>query len=192
MPQKISCVSSVYGKEKWIFQRKLAGPILAAIYATIDKRNYLRELKGLVKKSHSGFSTIRKTIPELCFRKSFMILRILFSMCGRNALKQFDNFRYYHGDDFNTFAASIRLKPAYSLRYIKRFFKDKTIAIVGNAESLHNHKFGPEIDKHEIVVRINKALITNAESQGTKCDVISSGSPQIPLSEIWRIWVFSG
>ena len=40
---------------------------------------------------------------------------------------------------------------------MKELFDDKSIAIVGNAESLFKHSFGKEIDSHDTVVRINRS-----------------------------------
>jgi hypothetical protein len=39
----------------------------------------------------------------------------------------------------------------------QKWFEGKTVAVVGNAQSLFNQKFGAQIDSHEVVVRINRA-----------------------------------
>ena len=49
---------------------------------------------------------------------------------------------------------------------MEEWFSDKRIALVGNAMSLFDKGFGPEIDDHEVVVRLNKAamLYTNFDA----------------------------
>lgn len=39
---------------------------------------------------------------------------------------------------------------------MEEWFENKTVSVVGNAASLLNHSFGNEIDKAEVVVRINR------------------------------------
>jgi hypothetical protein len=56
------------------------------------------------------------------------------------------------------------------------WFENKSVALVGNAESLFSKEYGPEIDKHDIVVRLNKAAMLyerfDAEkSHGTKTNI---------------------
>jgi len=60
---------------------------------------------------------------------------------------------------------------------------NKSIAVVGNSAGLFDHKYGPEIDTHEVVIRINRAanIISKNSStywtHGTKFD----------LWAVWRI-----
>lgn len=59
---------------------------------------------------------------------------------------------------------------------MNEWFDDKTIAIVGNAKSLFDKKYGDEIDSHDVVIRINRGLeiCTNPRlriSHGGKVDV---------------------
>lgn len=57
------------------------------------------------------------------------------------------------------------------------WFDGKRVAVVGNASSLFNYNFGEEIDKHQVVVRINRSSSIcfpekdAKESQGVKTDV---------------------
>jgi hypothetical protein len=56
------------------------------------------------------------------------------------------------------------------------WFDFKTVALVGNAQSLFDHEFGQEIDAHDLVVRLNKAVfelpkLDAAKSHGTRTDV---------------------
>jgi hypothetical protein len=48
----------------------------------------------------------------------------------------------------------------------------KSVAIVGNAQSIFDKQNGVEIDSHDIVIRFNKGFIVNPESQGTKTDIV--------------------
>lgn len=47
----------------------------------------------------------------------------------------------------------------------------KSIAIVGNATSLLDHQYGPLIDEHEIVTRMNMGFPINPGAQGARCDL---------------------
>jgi hypothetical protein len=61
---------------------------------------------------------------------------------------------------------------------LRAYFKGKTIALVGNSQSLFSGKFGEDIDSHDIVCRINLGVVRNRESQGTKTDVLFTSCPQ--------------
>lgn len=59
---------------------------------------------------------------------------------------------------------------------MKQWFNEKTVAVIGNAESLFAKDYGDEIDKHDVVVRLNKAAMLyekfDAEkSHGTRTDI---------------------
>lgn len=57
---------------------------------------------------------------------------------------------------------------------MKEWFEGKTVAVVGNAQSLIQQNFGPEIDQAEVVVRINRGgyrFIEFQKQMGTKLDV---------------------
>jgi len=64
-------------------------------------------------------------------------------------------------------------------KVLRDTFNDKTVAVVGNADSLFPLNYGTDIDNHDVVVRINKgALICFdkvtpevAKSHGRKTDV---------------------
>lgn len=58
------------------------------------------------------------------------------------------------------------------LKDLKEFIKGKSIAIVGNSESIFNKQNGQEIDNHDIVIRFNRGFIKNKLSQGTKTDLL--------------------
>lgn len=60
------------------------------------------------------------------------------------------------------------------------FYKDlplyeitgKSVAIVGNAQSLFDKHFGKEIDSHDIVIRFNKGFPNKPEIQGEKTSIV--------------------
>jgi len=59
---------------------------------------------------------------------------------------------------------------------MKHWFQKKSVALVGNAMSLFDMKYGEEIDSHDVVVRLNKAamLINRFDaknSHGKRTDV---------------------
>lgn len=49
---------------------------------------------------------------------------------------------------------------------------NKSIAIVGNAESVFSKENGKIIDEFDVVVRFNRGFITKPESQGSKTDIL--------------------
>jgi hypothetical protein len=56
------------------------------------------------------------------------------------------------------------------------WFDGKTVALVGNAQSLFDHRLGEEIDEHDVVVRLNRAVfelpkLDSAETHGKRTDV---------------------
>ena len=59
--------------------------------------------------------------------------------------------------------------------FIKGIAPRATIAIVGNANSILNHKHGKEIDNHDVVVRSNKGYTRGkTECIGSRTDVLIS------------------
>ena len=71
-------------------------------------------------------------------------------------------------------------------------WRDRSVALVGSAESLLWSDFGPEIDAHDIVVRINQGAFAplQAASTGLRTDYVfltlTGGSPRAKLSFLWR------
>jgi hypothetical protein len=57
------------------------------------------------------------------------------------------------------------------LRSLLQFLNGKSIAIVGNATSLLSHQYGPLIDTHEVVVRMNRGFPVNPGAQGMRFDL---------------------
>lgn len=58
------------------------------------------------------------------------------------------------------------------LNKLKEFIKDKSVAIVGNSQSIFSKKQGQNIDNHDIIIRFNKGYPIKTESQGTKTDIL--------------------
>lgn len=48
----------------------------------------------------------------------------------------------------------------------------KKIAIVGNAKSLFEERFGHEIDENDFIIRFNKGFVTRPKFQGTRTDLL--------------------
>ena len=68
------------------------------------------------------------------------------------------------------------LSEGDSLTPVELYFKDKTVAVVGNAESLFETEYGEEIDSHDVVIRMNRPAMfypnkPNLESHGEKFNV---------------------
>lgn len=60
---------------------------------------------------------------------------------------------------------------------IKDSIKGKTVAIVGNAQSLFERTYGEDIDDHGFIVRFNKGFITRPECQGTRTNFLILACP---------------
>lgn len=58
-----------------------------------------------------------------------------------------------------------------NLQELLDFLDRKSIAIVGNATSLLSHQYGPLIDDHEIVTRMNMGFPIDPAAQGTRFDL---------------------
>ena len=111
--------------------------------------------------------------------------------CINVAMKDYLNFipvkwNYCHKRDYDR---PIREWDAKILHYVGKhkeemfelpFYKDlplyeitgKSVAIVGNAKSLFDKKYGEEIDKHDVVIRFNKGFPNNDEIQGKKTTIV--------------------
>jgi hypothetical protein len=62
-----------------------------------------------------------------------------------------------------------------------------TVALVGNASSVHTGSFGPLIDSHDCVIRINQGAFIplTAESTGQKTDVLFMTLPGYWWDKAW-------
>jgi hypothetical protein len=62
-----------------------------------------------------------------------------------------------------------------------------SVALVGNANSLFDYKYGGQIDQCDIVCRINRGVkIKNAECQGGRCD-LAFFNVASEFSSFWKI-----
>lgn len=72
-----------------------------------------------------------------------------------------------------------------SLIALQELCEGKSIAIVGNAQSLLDMNLGEEIDSHDIVVRINQSVSSQKhilDRIGHKCDIYTaSGTGMVPV-----------
>ncbi len=73
-----------------------------------------------------------------------------------------------------------KAKLAFERDYISHYFKNKKIAVVGNAESLLFQKYGEIIDSFDVVCRFNSGNLPSCiEAQGTKVDVSFVSVPDL-------------
>ena len=76
---------------------------------------------------------------------------------------------HYVGKDKSDMLASGKYK---AISKIGKEIKGKRVAIVGNAKSLFDKRYGKEIDNHDFIIRFNKGFITVPQAQGTKTDML--------------------
>ena len=65
------------------------------------------------------------------------------------------------------------------------FLSGKSIAVVGNAQSLFGRNSGADIDRHDIVLRMNRGFIQCNASQGSRTDLLAF-SCHLSLQQIRR------
>lgn len=63
---------------------------------------------------------------------------------------------------------------------MKEWFEGKSVALIGNAESLFSKSYGTDIDSHDVVVRLNKAAMLYE-----RFDVAKSHGKR---TDIWMFW----
>lgn len=69
---------------------------------------------------------------------------------------------------------------------------DKSVALVGSAESLLRSDYGPAIDSHDVVIRINQGAFAALDpgSTGRRTDYVfltlTGGNPRAKASFLWR------
>ena len=62
--------------------------------------------------------------------------------------------------------------PYGRLKEVCKYIQGKSVAIVGNAKSIFDTRYGCEIDSHDIVIRFNKGFTYYPESQGHRTDIL--------------------
>lgn len=76
---------------------------------------------------------------------------------------------HYVGKDKSDMILPAKYKEIHK---IGKEIKGKRVAIVGNAKSLFDKRYGAEIDNHDFIIRFNKGFITVPQAQGTKTDML--------------------
>lgn len=70
---------------------------------------------------------------------------------------------------------------------------DRSVCVVGNAQSLFEQRFGAEIEAHDIIIRLNKGFVFDRGSQGKRTDMVGL-TPELSEVEVAekfapRIWL---
>ncbi len=55
---------------------------------------------------------------------------------------------------------------------LRAMIAGRTVVVVGNAKSLLDTDFGPAIDAHDVVIRLNKGFVVKPECQGGRTDLV--------------------
>lgn len=79
---------------------------------------------------------------------------------------------HYVGADKNAMLYGDKYKE---IAKIGKEIRGRRVAIVGNAKSIFDTKYGSEIDSHEFIIRFNKGFCAKPESQGTKTTMLMCG-----------------
>jgi hypothetical protein len=96
-----------------------------------------------------------------------------------SALVRKASFKLRHRDLYDDARQDERLR-AYTAH-----LRGKTIAVVGNAQSLFAQAHGADIDAHDIVLRFNMGFVTDPARQGQRTDILALAC-ELPLAEIRR------
>ena len=59
----------------------------------------------------------------------------------------------------------------------------QSVAVVGNAKSLFSADFGAQIDRHDIIIRLNKGFVQAPAAQGTRTDMVGL-TPELSEGEV--------
>lgn len=73
------------------------------------------------------------------------------------------------------------------LQSISQIFHGKRVALVGNAQSIFDRSDGDAIDGHDIVVRLNRGLVVDSRSQGSRTDVLCLANA-LSTSEVLQLF----
>lgn len=82
-----------------------------------------------------------------------------------------------------------------SLIELQSFLSGKSVAIVGNANSIFNDTLGAEIDAHDVVIRINYGYIKDPHAQGSKTTIWASSvaldeqDVQAQFAPLYAMWM---
>lgn len=55
---------------------------------------------------------------------------------------------------------------------LKEMIAGRSVAVVGNAKSLLDTDFGPAIDAHDVIIRLNRGFVVQPTAQGSRTDLV--------------------
>ena len=111
-----------------------------------------------------------ETLINLLMKNDLKIINPKYGYCHNRQyekpIRESDAYiLHYIGDDKREMITG---GPYPELWPIKKYIEGKSVAIVGNAESIFDKPWGPYIDGADFVIRFNKGFIKNPRCQGTK------------------------
>lgn len=163
----------VQAKELGLEKYALSGMMVMNLKALREAHFTERCLERL-SKEHPKFHD--ETIINLEFHHQIKFIDIKYNYCKNRTYDKPINesdayFLHYVGKDQKQ--EMLMSSDFDGLSGLKEFFNNKSVAIVGNAESVLSKNFGDEIDKHDVVIRINKGFPSkNKLALGTKTTVL--------------------
>ena len=140
---------------------------------TLRKENFTEQCLDLLANS-ADIKQHDETIINVLFNNRITEIDRKYNYCHKrkylNPIPESDAYLlHYVGPDKQEMLRYTNFKD---LQVLKDFIKDKSIAIVGNSESIFKSKNGNEIDNHDIIIRFNKGYPTNKLCQGSKTDIL--------------------
>lgn len=70
-------------------------------------------------------------------------------------------------------ASADEAAAARSVAFLREMCRGRSVALVGNAQSLLSLNHGAEIDSHDVVVRMNRGFVRSAAAQGARTDIVA-------------------
>lgn len=169
--------SHIYGKvqakELGLEKYALSGMMVMNLKALREAHFTERCLERLSKENPKFHD---ETIINLEFNKQIKFIDVKYNYCKNrvydNPINESDAYLlHYVGKDQKQ--EMLLSSDFEGLARLKDILKGKSVAIVGNAESVLNKSFGSDIDNHDIVIRINKGFPSkNNKALGTKTTIL--------------------
>lgn len=173
------CESHDYGKKQaedlGVKKYALSGMMLMNLKALrdIDFTTKCLEAEEKIPTPKTGWCH-EETILNVVMKDKLTFLPLCFNYCHNRTYdhpinEEFAYILHYVGPDKYEMVQGVKYPELYIL---EDEIRNKRIAIVGNAKSIFDTKYGKEIDDHDFIIRFNHGVPKVEESQGTKTNMV--------------------